>query len=106
MGAKHVPTPGHSLARSEVVLNPPSCRRSPEGWMGSSNHRPIKLTVVVDEKGGRIFHRGWPIECEAVIPRIGFSITRRGVAIVRQFEQMGVIVLNQSLSIEQSRTNS
>ena len=35
-------------------------------------------TVVVDEKGGRIFHRGWPIECEAVIPRIGYSITRRG----------------------------
>ena len=64
---------------------------------------PLSLTVVVDEKGGRIFHRGWPIECEAVIPRIGYSITRRGVAIVRQFEQMGVIVLNQSLSIEQSR---
>ncbi|MEC9120157.1 MAG: RimK family alpha-L-glutamate ligase [Candidatus Thermoplasmatota archaeon] len=64
---------------------------------------PLRLTVVVDERGGRIFHRGWPIECEAVIPRIGFSITRRGVAIVRQFEQMGVIVLNPSLSIEQSR---
>ena len=64
---------------------------------------PLSLTVVVDEKGGRIFHRGWPIECEAVIPRIGYSITRRGVAIVRQFEQMGVIVLNPSLSIEQSR---
>jgi len=64
---------------------------------------PLSLTVVVDDKGGRIFHRGWPIECEAVIPRIGYSITRRGVAIVRQFEQMGVIVLNQSLSIERSR---
>ena len=64
---------------------------------------PLKLTVVVDEKGGRIFHRGWPVVCEAVIPRIGFSITRRGVAIVRQFEQMGVIVLNTSLAIQQSR---
>ena len=64
---------------------------------------PLSLTVVVDEKGGRIFHRGWPIECEAVIPRIGYSITRRGVAIVRQFEQMGVIILNPSLSIQQSR---
>ena len=56
---------------------------------------PLKLTVVVDERGGRIFHRGWPVECEAVIPRIGYSITRRGVAIVRQFEQMGVIILNR-----------
>ncbi len=64
---------------------------------------PLSLTVVVDEKGGRIFHRGWPVECEAVIPRIGYSITRRGVAIVRQFEQMGVIILNPSSAIQQSR---
>lgn len=64
---------------------------------------PLKLTVVVDERGGRIFYRGWPVECEAVIPRIGYSITRRGVAIVRQFEQMGVIILNRSSSILQSR---
>ena len=99
----HVPTSGHSFARSEVVLNPSSCRRSPEAGWAVRIIDPLSLTVVVDEKGGRIFHKGWPIECEAVIPRIGFSITRRGVAIVRQFEQMGVIVLNHSRSIEQSR---
>ena len=64
---------------------------------------PLSVTVVVDERGGRIFHRGWPVECEAVIPRIGYSITRRGVAIVRQFEHMGVIILNPSDAILQSR---
>ena len=64
---------------------------------------PLALTIVVDEDGGRVFHKGWPVECEAVLPRIGYSITRRGVAIVRQFEQMGVIVLNSSQGIIRSR---
>ena len=64
---------------------------------------PLKLTIVVDEKGGRIFHKGWPVECEAVLPRIGYSITRRGVSMVRQFEQMGAIVLNSSNGILRSR---
>ena len=64
---------------------------------------PLTLTVVVDERGGKIFHGGWPIECEAILPRIGYSITRRGVAIVRQFEQAGAIVLNSSYGIVRSR---
>jgi ribosomal protein S6--L-glutamate ligase len=64
---------------------------------------PLALTIVVDERGGKIFHRGWPVECEAILPRIGYSITRRGVAIVRQFEQAGAIVLNSSYGIVRSR---
>ena len=64
---------------------------------------PLALSIVIDDSGGRIFHRGWPVECEAVLPRIGYSITRRGVAIVRQFEQAGVIVLNSSHGILRSR---
>ncbi len=64
---------------------------------------PLSLSVVVEDNGGKIYHRGWQVECEAVLPRIGYSITRRGVAIVRQFEQMGVLVLNKSLSILRSR---
>lgn len=72
------------------------------GWMVDIVD-PLALTIVVDEDGGRVFHKGWPVECEAVLPRIGYSITRRGVAIVRQFEQMGVIVLNSSKGIIRSR---
>ena len=64
---------------------------------------PLALTIVVDDDGGRVLHKGWPVECEAVLPRIGYSITRRGVAIVRQFEQTGVIVLNTSQGILRSR---
>ncbi|MDP7341742.1 MAG: hypothetical protein QF354_05085, partial [Candidatus Thalassarchaeum sp.] len=30
---------------------------------------PLKLTVLIDDGGGRIYYKGWPLECEAVIPR-------------------------------------
>ncbi len=40
---------------------------------------------------------------DAVIPRIGASITFFGTAVVRQFEQMGVFCLNSSQAISVSR---
>lgn len=40
---------------------------------------------------------------DAVIPRIGASITKYGLAVVRQFESLGTYALNGSRGIEQSR---
>jgi ribosomal protein S6--L-glutamate ligase len=40
---------------------------------------------------------------DAVIPRIGASITFYGTAVVRQFEMMGVYVLNESQGITRAR---
>ncbi|SLN70380.1 30S ribosomal protein S6--L-glutamate ligase [Oceanibacterium hippocampi] len=40
---------------------------------------------------------------DAVIPRIGASITFYGAAVLRQFEMMGVYPLNESVSIVRSR---
>lgn len=40
---------------------------------------------------------------DAIIPRIGASITFYGTAVVRQFEMMGVYSLNESLAISRSR---
>lgn len=40
---------------------------------------------------------------DAIIPRIGASLTFYGMAVVRQFEAMGVYVLNKSDSIGKSR---
>ncbi len=40
---------------------------------------------------------------DAVIPRIGASITFYGTAVVRQFEMMGVYSLNESMAISRSR---
>ena len=40
---------------------------------------------------------------DAVIPRIGASITYYGLAVLRQFEMMGVYPLNESVAIGRSR---
>lgn len=42
-------------------------------------------------------------EYDAVIPRIGASITFYGTAVVRQFEMMGVYAVNESVAISRSR---
>lgn len=51
-----------------------------------------------------IRYRGEPLEdFDAVIPRIGASITFYGTAVVRQFEMMGVYAVNESVAISRSR---
>ena len=40
---------------------------------------------------------------DAVIPRIGASITHYGLAVLRQFEMQGVFPLNESVAIGRSR---
>jgi ribosomal protein S6--L-glutamate ligase len=42
-------------------------------------------------------------DVDAVIPRIGASITSYGLAVLRQFEMMGVYPLNESVAIGRSR---
>jgi ribosomal protein S6--L-glutamate ligase len=48
--------------------------------------------------GGRVLPR-----YDAVIPRIGASITHYGLAVLRQFEVQGVFPLNESVAIGRSR---
>lgn len=51
-----------------------------------------------------IHYRGQRLEgFDAVIPRIGASVTFYGAAVVRQFEMMGVYSLNESVAITRSR---
>lgn len=64
---------------------------------------PMSISTAVDDDGAKIYHQGWPIQTDAVIPRIGFSITRPGSGIVRQFERMGAIVHNTADAILLSR---
>ncbi|MGB5669224.1 MAG: 30S ribosomal protein S6--L-glutamate ligase [Sedimenticolaceae bacterium] len=42
---------------------------------------------------------------DAVIPRIGASVTFYGTAVLRQFEMMNVLPLNESVAISRSRDN-
>lgn len=49
-------------------------------------------------------YKGEPLaEYDAVIPRIGASITFYGTAVVRQFEMMGTFSINESVAISRSR---
>jgi ribosomal protein S6--L-glutamate ligase len=51
-----------------------------------------------------IHYRGARLEgFEAVIPRIGASVIGYGTAVLRQFEMMGVVPLNESVAITRAR---
>ena len=51
-----------------------------------------------------IHYRGAKLErFDAVIPRIGASVTFYGSAVVRQFEMMGVYCVNESIAINRAR---
>lgn len=61
-------------------------------YMNITSHRP------------QVIYQGDPVKgVDAVIPRIGASVTSYGAAVVRQFEMMGVWSLNESVAIVRSR---
>ena len=64
---------------------------------------PMKMSITVGTDSQRILNSGWEVDVDAVLPRIGYSITRHGVALVRQFERMDVYVGNSSQGILNSR---
>ena len=64
----------------------------------------LKCYVNIATHRPEVRYRGRVIEgFDAVIPRIGASITFYGLAVLRQFEMMGVYPLNESVAIGRSR---
>jgi ribosomal protein S6--L-glutamate ligase len=62
------------------------------------------FSMRLEEGKPNIYYMQKPVsKCDAIIPRIGSSITFFGTAVVRQFEQMGVTCLNSSNAISSSR---
>ena len=73
---------GHDI----MVINHKRC------YMNIASHRP------------EIHYKGESIEdIDAIIPRIGASVSFYGAAVVRQFEMMGVYSVNESVAITRSR---
>ena len=65
---------------------------------------PLKCDLIIEKKHPSIFYRGRQlVETDAVIPRIGASVTFYGTAVVRQFEMMGVFTTTESQSLVKSR---
>ena len=64
----------------------------------------LRCYVNVASHRPEIHFDGVPLKgFDAVIPRIGASITFYGTAVLRQFEMMGVYPLNESVAISRSR---
>src|SRR5437764_6648574 len=64
----------------------------------------LHFDTRVTRRNPELFYQGEPVgPVDAVIPRIGASITFYGLAVVRQFEMMGVYCLNESQAIARSR---
>ena len=64
----------------------------------------LKFSLDVERGDPHLFFRGKRLSTyDAVLPRIGASITYYGTAVVRQFEQMGVFSANSSHGISNSR---
>jgi len=64
----------------------------------------LKCYVSIEKSRPEIHYDGIPvIDTDAIIPRIGASVTFYGCAIVRQFEMMGVMSAVESQAIVRSR---
>ena len=63
----------------------------------------LRCSIGLSRTRPTVLHRGEPILVDAVIPRIGASVTFYGMAVVRQFETMGVYTLSTSEAIGRSR---
>jgi len=64
----------------------------------------LQFDIHLSRQSPELYYQREPVgEVDAVIPRIGASITFYGLAVVRQFEMMGVYCVNESQAIARSR---
>lgn len=72
-------------------------------------HEPLVLDVLrcymdIESSKPDVHYKGKEVpDVEAVIPRIGASVTFYGTAVLRQFEMMGAFPLNESVAVVRSR---
>ncbi|MBD3422384.1 MAG: 30S ribosomal protein S6--L-glutamate ligase [Chitinivibrionales bacterium] len=65
---------------------------------------PLKCYMNINSQEPRIHYMGRAVsDVDAVIPRVGASITFFGTAVVRQFEMMGVYSINESVALTRAR---
>jgi len=64
----------------------------------------LKCSLVIEKKNPKVIYNGEEVlDVQAVIPRIGASVTFYGTAVVRQFEMMGVFTAVESQALVRSR---
>ncbi len=64
----------------------------------------LSFSIEVEQGAPRLYYKNKKLShYDAVVPRVGASVTFFGTAVVRQFEQMGVFCVNPSHAISVSR---
>src|SRR3954471_5325900 len=64
----------------------------------------LKCYMDISSSNPAIWYMGEELQgFDAVIPRIGASVTHYGLAVIRQFEMMGVYCLTESIALGRSR---
>ena len=122
-GRRRARTPGALTSASEEKEPPDPCPRSPSSpatrtstpppaWSRRSRTAaatvqvidPLHCVVNLSKKRPEIDYHGKVVrDVDGVIPRIGASITFYGLAVLRQFEMMGVFSANESQAVARSR---
>lgn len=65
---------------------------------------PLKCDIVIEKRKPNIYYKGnYITDVDAIIPRIGSSVTFYGTAVVRQFEMMGAFTTTESEALVRSR---
>jgi len=65
---------------------------------------PLKCDIIIEREKPTIYYKDRYLDyVDAVVPRIGASVTFYGCAVVRQFEMMGVFTIATSDAIQRSR---
>ncbi|MEM6644437.1 MAG: 30S ribosomal protein S6--L-glutamate ligase [Bacteroidota bacterium] len=63
-----------------------------------------KCNIEIEKKKPKVYYRGEQVsDVQAIIPRIGASVTFFGTAVVRQFEMMNVFSTTESVALVRSR---
>ncbi len=64
----------------------------------------LKCYMDITSAHPAVWYKGEKLDdFDAVIPRIGASVTRYGTAVIRQFEMMGIYCLTESVALGRSR---
>lgn len=64
----------------------------------------LKCSIIIEQQNPALFYEGHKLEgVDAIIPRIGASVTYYGAAVIRQFEMQDVYTTVSSQSLVRSR---
>lgn len=93
------------LSRSAAIA---STRRLVEAARARGHHvrvlNPVKVEMHLDRTSANLYYQGKKLpRSDVVIPRIGYSVSTYGLAVVSQYAMCGVTLMNGAQGIAQAR---